>query len=58
MGDDLDDIVREGNICQYASKKRDCDGDWITFCYCDGYCIHKKNVRDCDGDIISVCNAY
>lgn len=47
--------VIENEACSYAQDKRDCDGDWDTYCMKNGHCQYQKNVRDCDGDIISLC---
>lgn len=41
--------------CGYQSERRDCDGDWDTYCTKNGCCQYQHNVRDCDGDIISLC---
>ena len=54
MGDDYD-VVASDATCQYACDKRDCDGDWNTFCTKCGECHYQNNVRDCDGDIITLC---
>ena len=54
MGEE--DVVRnDNNYCPYASDKKDCDGDWDTYCMKSGNCQYQRNVRDCDGDIISLC---
>lgn len=53
MGEE--DII-DKNYCPYACDKRDCDGDWDTYCMKTGNCQYqKKNVRDCDCDIIRLC---
>jgi hypothetical protein len=41
--------------CPHACDKRDCDGDWDTYCLTGKPCGYKRNVRDCDGDVISLC---
>lgn len=51
MGED--EGVSSG-YCPYASDRRDCDGDWDTYCTA-GSCSYQYNVRDCDGDIVSLC---
>ncbi len=57
MGDDDDIIIGPSTShCEYACDKRDCDGDFNTFCMKSGYCPYKRNVRDCDGDFITMCN--
>lgn len=45
----------ENTYCPYACDRRDCDGDWDTYCTKDGSCQYQRNTRDCDGDIISFC---
>lgn len=56
MGDDDDIIIGPSTShCGYACDKRDCDGDFNTFCMKSGYCPYKRNVRDCDGDFITMC---
>lgn len=47
--------TKNKNCCPWASDRRDCDGDWDTYCTVSGHCQYQKNVRDCDGDIISLC---
>lgn len=54
MGEE-DIVVSNENDCPYAYNKRDCDGDWDTYCMKNGYCPQQNNSRDCDGDIISLC---
>lgn len=41
--------------CIYQEDRRDCDGDWDTYCMKSSHCQYQDNVRDCDGDIISLC---
>ena len=53
MGEE--DVRDENNYCPYARDKRDCDGDWDTYCMKTENCQYQRNVRDCDGDIISLC---
>ncbi len=61
MGDDgyistdsTSDSRREN--CPYMTEKRDCDGDWDTWCIQpSGNCPYKRDMRDCDGDQISLC---
>ena len=49
-------ITDEGaGYCSYAQDKRDCDGDWDTYCMKSSHCQYQCNVRDCDGDIVSLC---
>ena len=50
-----EDVRNENNYCPYACDKRDCDGDWDTYCMKTRNCQYQRNVRDCDGDIISLC---
>ena len=54
-----DDVIEsnsmENQYCPYESDKKDCDGDWDTYCMKNGHCQYQKNVRDCDGNIISLC---
>lgn len=50
MGEE--DVVMEKDYCSYSCDKRDCDGDWDTYCMKNGHCQYQKNVRDCDGDIL------
>lgn len=53
-----DDMVMDEEVevhCSYAQDKKDCDGDWDTYCMKCGHCQYQHNVRDCDGDIISLC---
>ncbi len=57
MGEDDNISFTEpsNSYCEYACDKRDCDGDYNTFCMKSTYCPYKKNVRDCDGDFIEMC---
>ena len=58
MGEDIvtsTSSTSTNNYCPYASDKRDCDGDWDTYCMKNGHCQYQKNVKDCDGDIVSLC---
>ena len=52
---DEEDVRYENNYCPHACGKRDCDGDWDTYCMKTGSCQYQRNVRDCDGDVISLC---
>ena len=36
MGED--DVRDENNYCLYAYDKKDCDGDWDTYCMITGSC--------------------
>lgn len=36
--------------------RRDCDGDYNTYCFYGGYCAYKRTVIDCDGDIVTLCD--
>lgn len=49
------DVKDNNKHCPYACDKRDCDGDWDTYCMLKGRCHYQRNSRDCDGDIISLC---
>ena len=53
MGDGVDEVTT--TYCSYEQDKRDCDGDWDTYCTKNGHCQYKKNARDCDGDTVSIC---
>lgn len=53
MGEDV--VVNNNGYCPDACDKRDCDGDWTTYCMKNGHCQHQRRVRDCDGDIIALC---
>lgn len=55
MGDDMITANDATNYCPYAQDKRDCDGDWDTYCEKSGRCQYQRNVRDCDGDLVSLC---
>ena len=55
MGDDMITTNNTTNYCPYAQDKRDCDGDWDTYCEKSGRCQYQHNVRDCDGDLVSLC---
>ena len=54
MGDE--DIVVTSSFCSYKEERRDCDGNYDTYCMKIGYCPYQRDVRDCDGDIISLCS--
>lgn len=54
MGDGLD-VGDLENVCPYANQRRDCDGDWDTYCNKDDDCPYQRAMRDCDGDIIELC---
>lgn len=54
MGEE-DIVSNDTNYCPYACDRRDCDGDFDTYCTKSGHCQYQHNVRDCDGDIISLC---
>lgn len=41
--------------CLFMSCRRDCDGDWDSYCYKLGACPYQKKAKDCDGDIIMLC---
>lgn len=43
------------SACGYQNERRDCDGDWDTYCTYSGSCHYQKNVVDCDGDVITKC---
>ena len=43
------------NDCANQSTRKDCDGDFDTYCNYSGTCQYQKNTRDCDGDVISLC---
>lgn len=47
--------MNENNECTYESRKRDCDGDWDSYCTKSGDCPYKHVVRDCDGDPVILC---
>ena len=51
MGEE-DVVVNTISNCGYISYRRDCDGDYDTYCYYSGSCPYKKTVKDCDGDMI------
>lgn len=38
--------TKNKNCCPWASDRRDCDGDWDTYCTISGHCQYQKNVRD------------
>ena len=54
MGDGLD-VGDLANVCPYANHRRDCDGDWDTYCNKGDDCPYQRARRDCDGDIIELC---
>lgn len=43
--------------CSFADERRDCDGDWDTYCTKSGDCPYQDWKRDCDGDYIVFCRA-
>lgn len=43
------------NNCIYTSERRDCDGDWDTYCTKEGACEFKREMYDCDGDPVYLC---
>lgn len=43
--------------CSFADARRDCDGDWDTYCTKSGDCPYQDWKRDCDGDYIVFCRA-
>jgi hypothetical protein len=45
----------ETRYCPHACNKRDCDGDWATYCLTTKPCGYKRNAIDCDRDVISFC---
>lgn len=49
------DVKNENKYCPYACKKKDCDGDWDTYCMKTEKCKYQKKVQDCDRDIIILC---
>lgn len=44
--------------CSFADARRDCDGDWDTYCTKSGDCPQQDWKRDCDGDYIVFCRAW
>lgn len=53
MGEE--DVVSTNNYCPDASDRRDCDGDWDTYCTKIGSCPYQRKVIDCDGDPVYLC---